>query len=76
MLPAHGRTTSTARVRRFRARKKRGFKIIRIRVTPADEIKLTALGYCQGVTLESAAEAWWCDSLAAAEIPVTRDVTT
>jgi hypothetical protein len=44
--------TRTERPRRWRARKKRGYKIIRIRVTPADEIKLTALGYCQGVSLQ------------------------
>ena len=67
--------TSTARSRRWRARKKRGYKIIRIRVTPADEIKVTALGYCQGVSLQAAAEAWWGDCPAAAEIPATHDGT-
>ena len=67
--------TRAERCRRWRARKKRGYKIVRIRVTSADEIKLTALGYCQGVSLHAAAEAWWCDSLAAAEIPATRDGT-
>jgi len=61
--------TSTARSRRWSARKKRGYKIIRIPVTAADEIKLTALGYLQGATLAEAVEAWICDSLAAAEIP-------
>jgi len=60
---------------RWRARNRRGYKIIRIRVTRADEIKLTALGYCQGATLAEATEAWVCDSLAAAEIPATRDGT-
>jgi len=65
--------TSTARSRRWRAWKKRGYTIIRIRVTQADLVKLTALGYCQGATLAEATEAWVCDSLAAAEIPATRD---
>jgi hypothetical protein len=67
--------TRTERSRRLRARKKRGYKIIRIRVTRDDEVKLTALGYCQGATLAEATEAWVCDSLAAAEIPATRDGT-
>ena len=77
MLPAMGGPdyTRTGRSRRWRARKKRGYKVIRIRVTPADEIKLAALGYCQGVSLQAAAEAWWGDSLAAAETPATRGGT-
>jgi len=67
--------TRTERARRWRARKKRGYKIIRIRVTQPDVVKLTALGHCQGATLAEATEAWVCDSLAAAEIPATRDGT-
>jgi len=34
--------TRTERSRRWRARKKRGFKVIGIRVTRADEVKLAA----------------------------------
>jgi len=67
--------TRTERSRRWRARKKSGYKILRIRLTQPDVVKLTALGYCQGATLAEAIEAWWGDSLAAAQIPTTRDGT-
>jgi hypothetical protein len=58
--------TGTARVRRYRNRKKRGEHLVNIRLTQEEIEKLAARGYVTelGVSLASVVEAFIADTLA------------
>ena len=70
--------TTAQRSKRYRARKRQGYRLVHcVRLTETDIEKLAARGYAvePGFPLSAVVEAFVSDSLAAAEIPATRDGT-